>query len=315
VSTPPPSAQGIPKTMQAVRLHAPGGPESLVFEKTRTPRPVRGEALVRVHAAAITRDELEWPTDRLPAIPSYEFSGEVVAVGPDASGVSVGDGVFALSGFDRDGGAADFVTVPALLLAPKPRTIDHVRSAAIPLAALSAWQGLFDHGRLEPGQRVIIHGAAGGVGHFATQLARWRGAYVVGSAAVANHKVIREFGADEVIDYSSDFVESLDAVDLVFDTIGGEALKRSPAALREGGRLVSVAERPPEVSPEAKVDAIYFVVEPNRDQLLEVSRLVDSGEVRPAIDSVFPLANARAAFERSLTTGKHGKVVLIVVDE
>ena len=301
--------------MQAVRLHAPGGPESLVFEKTRTPRPVRGEALVRVHAAAITRDELEWPTDRLPAIPSYEFSGEVVAVGPDASGVSVGDGVFALSGFDRDGGAADFVTVPALLLAPKPRTIDHVRSAAIPLAALSAWQGLFDHGRLEPGQRVIIHGAAGGVGHFATQLARWRGAYVVGSAAVANHKVIREFGADEVIDYSSDFVESLDAVDLVFDTIGGEALKRSPAALREGGRLVSVAERPPEVSPEAKVDAIYFVVEPNRDQLLEVSRLVDSGEVRPAIDSVFPLANARAAFERSLTTGKHGKVVLIVVDE
>ena len=315
MSTPPPSAQGIPKTMQAVRLHAPGGPESLVFEKTRTPRPVRGEALVRVHAAAITRDELEWPTDRLPAIPSYEFSGEVVAVGPDASGVSVGDGVFALSGFDRDGGAADFVTVPALLLAPKPRTIDHVRSAAIPLAALSAWQGLFDHGRLEPGQRVIIHGAAGGVGHFATQLARWRGAYVVGSAAVANHKVIREFGADEVIDYSSDFVESLDAVDLVFDTIGGEALKRSPAALREGGRLVSVAERPPEVSPEAKVDAIYFVVEPNRDQLLEVSRLVDSGEVRPAIDSVFPLANARAAFERSLTTGKHGKVVLIVVDE
>jgi len=315
VSTPPSSTHSIPTTMQAVRLHPPGGPESLVFEQMRTPRPGPGEALVRVHAAAITRDELEWPTDRLPAIPSYEFSGEVAAVGPDASDVSVGDGVFALSGFDRDGAAADFVTVPAFLLAPKPRTIDHVRSAAIPLAALSAWQGLFDHGRLEPGQRVIIHGAAGGVGHFATQLARWRGAYVVGSAAVTNHEVIREFGADEVIDYSSDFEESLDSVDLVFDTIGGEALRRSPAALREGGRLVSVAERPPEVSPEAKVDANYFVVEPNRDQLVEVSRLVDSGDVRPAIDSVFPLANARAAFERSLTAGKHGKVVLSVVDE
>lgn len=307
---------GIASTMRAVRLHVPGGPAGLVSEHVATPRPGPGEVLVRVHAAAITRDELDWPTDRLPAIPSYELSGVVVAVAPDVDAVELGEPVYALTSFDRDGVAAEYAAVPASLLAPKPRTLDHLESAAIPLAALSAWQGLFEHGRLEEGQRILIHGAAGGVGHFATQLARSRGAHVIGTASPTNVENASRFGAHEVFDDTqSRFEEALEPVDLVFDTVGGELLERSPAIVRKGGRLVSVAERPSEMPSEARIDALYFVVEPDREQLVELARLADSGELRPAIDSVFPLADARAAFERSMAAGKRGKVVLRVADE
>src|SRR3954463_11509343 len=157
---------------RVVRLRAPGGPEQLTVEEADRPRPRPGEALVRVHAAAITRDELEWPLDRLPAIPSYELSGVVGEVGPGAAGFAAGDEVFALTPFDRDGVAADYTTLPAELLAAKPRALGHAESAAIPLPALSAWQGLFDHGRLRAGERVLIHGAAGSVGGVAGRLAR-----------------------------------------------------------------------------------------------------------------------------------------------
>jgi NADPH:quinone reductase-like Zn-dependent oxidoreductase len=160
--------------MRAVRLRTPEGAAGLVLEELDTPAPGAGEVLVRVHAAAITRNELDWPVDRLPATPSYELSGVVAALGPDVDGFQVGEAVYALTGFDRDGAAADYAVVPGAFLAPKPGTLGHVVSAAIPLAALSAWQGLFDHGRLAGGQRVLVHGAAGGVGGFAVQLAHWR---------------------------------------------------------------------------------------------------------------------------------------------
>jgi NADPH:quinone reductase-like Zn-dependent oxidoreductase len=277
----------IPATMRAVRLHGAEGTADLGLEEIDTPTPADGEALVRVHAAAITRDELTWPTDRLPAIPSYELSGEVVAVGAGAEGVRVGEAVFALTPFDRDGAAADYVAVPANLLASAPTSVDDVGSAALPMGALSAWQGLFDHGHLEEGQRVLITGAKGGVGHLAMQIARARGATVVEEADAAG-------------------------VDLVFDTAGGAVLQRSPSLVREGGRIVSIAEDPPEVPEGGRIQTVYFVVESNREQLLEVARLVDAGEVRPEIDSVFPLSDARAAFERTEQRGKHGKVVLRV---
>ena len=297
-------------TMRAIRLHVPGGPEDLVLEQIETPSLREGEALVRVHAAAITRDELEWPVDRLPAIPSYELSGVVVACTPDVDDVAAGDPVYALTPFDRDGGAADYTRVPADLLAPKPQTLDHVHSAALPLAALSAWQGLFVHGGLEEGQRVLIHGAGGGVGHLAVQLARGRGAYVIGTASSAGADVVRSLGAHDVIDHTAArFEDVLEPVDLVFDTVGGELLSRSPAVVREGGRIVSVAEEPP-----AGIEGVYFVVEPNRGQLVELTRLVDAGDLRPAVDSVFPLADAPAAFARSMAAGKRGKVVLRVAD-
>jgi NADPH:quinone reductase-like Zn-dependent oxidoreductase len=212
----------IPARMRAIRLRAPGQ-GGLAFEEIETPRLRAGEALVEVHAAAITRDELEWPVDRLPAIPSYELSGVVAAVAEGVQAVAVGEPVYALTGFDRDGVAAAYAAVPASLLAPKPSTLDHVASAAIPLAALSAWQGLFDHGRLAEGERVVIHGAAGGVGHFATQLARRRGAHVIGTASPESLDAARAFGAHETLDgRDARLLESIVPVDLVFDTVGGE---------------------------------------------------------------------------------------------
>jgi NADPH:quinone reductase-like Zn-dependent oxidoreductase len=226
--------------MKAIRLQAPGGPEALALEDIETPPVGDGEALVLVHAAAITRDELEWPVDRLPATPSYELSGEVV------EGQSAGALVYALTPFDRDGAAAEYVVVPEALLAPKPSTLSHVESAALPMPALSAWQGLFTHGRLEGGQRVLVTGANGGVGHLAVQLARQAGAEVLTDVDDANG-----------------------VVDLVFDTVGGDTLSKC-----DGRRVVSIAEEPPG-------DGIYFVVEPNRDQLVELAQLVDREELRP----------------------------------
>jgi NADPH:quinone reductase-like Zn-dependent oxidoreductase len=266
--------------VRAVRLNASGGPESLTLDEIEVPSVQDGEALVRVHAAAITRGELDWPVDRIPAIPSYELSGVVAGVGPTVDGISVGEAVFALTPFDRDGVAADYVVLPADLLVAKPRTLDHVESAALPLPALSAWQGLFDHGRLQEGQRVVVSGAGGGVGHVAVQLACARGAEVLDREAAAR-----------------------EPVDLVFDTVGGDLLATSGALVRAGGRIVSVAdEGPPDV------------VAPNGDQLVELARLADDDLLRPRIDSVFSLEDARTAFERSMARGKHGKVVLRVAD-
>jgi len=304
----PGRAEAIPATMPAVRLHAPGGIENLVVEDTPVPEPGPGEVLVRVHAAAITRDELTWPVDRLPATPSYELSGVVAAVGGGVDAPRVGEDVYALTPFDRDGVAAEYAVVPAMLLAAKPRSIGHVEASALPMTGLSAWQGLFVHGGLEAGQRVVIHGAGGGVGHVAIGLARWRGAHVIGTATGEGVESASAFGADEVIDRASArFEEVVQPVDLVFDTVGGETLARSPAVLREGGRLVSIAEEPPE-----GVSGTYFVVEPERRQLTELAGVVDEGRLRPAIDSVFSLAEARQAFGRVMASGKRGKVVLEV---
>lgn len=256
--------------MRAVRLHGTG----LAVEEIEAPRPQEGEALVRVRAAAITRDELTWPVDRLPAIPSYELSGVVADIAPGVSEVAVGDAVFALTPFDRDGVAAEYAVVPAAVLAPRPVGLTHVESAALPLAGLSAWQGLFDHGALAEGERVCVLGANGGVGHLAVQLAQ-------GQLAAPG-----------------------EPCDLVFDTVGGDTLARS---LRSAPRVVSVAE---DVE-----GATYFVVEPNRSQLVELARLADSGVLKPAIDSVFSLEDALAAFSRLDERGKRGKVVLRVGEE
>jgi NADPH:quinone reductase-like Zn-dependent oxidoreductase len=297
--------RSIPRTMQAVRLHEPGV-EGLRYETIDVPSLQPGAALVDVHAAALTRDELEWPLDRLPAITSYELSGVVAAVADDVDSVSVGAEVYALTPFDRDGVAAEYAVVPASTLAPKPAAIGHVESAAIPLPALSAWQGLFTHGRLEAGERVLIHGAVGGVGQFATQLARWRGAQVVATASPAAFDAARGFGADEVIDGHGSLDDAISSVDLVYDTVGGELLGRAPALLaKRDGRLVTIAEEPPG-------EGTFFIVEPSREQLVDIAQIVDAGELRVAIDSTFPLADAVAAFERSLASGKRGKVVLQV---
>jgi NADPH:quinone reductase-like Zn-dependent oxidoreductase len=294
----------VPRTMQAIRLHSPGV-DGLRYEAIETPSLRLGDALVEVHAAAITRDELEWPLDRLPAVPSYELSGVVAAVADDVVTVAAGDEVFALTPFDRDGVAAEYAALPAATLAPKPATVSHVESAAVPLPALSAWQGLFAHGNLEAGERVLIHGAVGGVGQFATQLACWRGAHVIATASPGAFDAARGLGAHEVVDGRRTLDKGVGPVDLVFDTVGGELLERATALLGSRGRLVSVAEEPPG-------EGTYFVVEPAREQLIEIACLVDSGQLRVAIDSTFALSEAAAAFARSLASGKHGKVVIRV---
>jgi Alcohol dehydrogenase GroES-like domain len=216
-------------TMLAVVLRAAGGPEQLACEQVAVPSPGAGEALVRVYAAAITRDELEWPVDRLPAIPSYEVSGVVEAVGPGVDGLAAGDEVYGMTPFDRDGVAAEYAAIPAELLAPKPRTLSHLEAAAVPLAALSAWQGLFDHGALSRDERVLIHGATGGVGQFATPLARRRGARVTATTSTRGVQRARELGADVVIAHTTGRWDAgLEPVHLVFDTAGGERLAAPP---------------------------------------------------------------------------------------
>jgi NADPH:quinone reductase-like Zn-dependent oxidoreductase len=297
-------------TMRAVVLRAAGGPEQLVLEQIPIPAPGPGEVLVRVYAAALTRDELEWPVDRLPAIPSYELSGVVAELGPGVDRLAVGDHVYGMTAFDRDGVAADYAAINAELLAPKPRALSHPEAAAVPLAALSAWQGLFEHGGLAAGERVLIHGATGGVGQFATPLASRHGAHVTATTSPRDVERARELGADVVIDRTArSWDASLEPFDLVFDTTGGERLRSSPGVLRDGGRLVSVAEEPPRAS---GISSVYFVVEPNRRQLAQLSGLLDDGLPPPAVDSLFALEDAVRAFERSMAPDKHGKVVLEV---
>jgi NADPH:quinone reductase-like Zn-dependent oxidoreductase len=271
--------------------------------------PGRGEILVEVHAAAITRDELTWPTDRLPAIPSYEVSGVVVATASDVTTLAVGDPVFGLTPFDRDGVAATFAVVPVASLAAKPTTLGHIESAALPMPGLTAWQGLFTHGALGEGERVLIHGAAGGVGHIATQLAISRGTTVVATARDDGVAIARQLGVAEIIDTSttSDLAGATAPVDLVLDTVGGGLLATSPALLAPGGRIVAIAEEPPDGVPGA-----FFIVEPDADQLTALARLADQGAVTPAIDTTYPLADAVAAFERVAASNKRGKVVLEV---
>ncbi len=299
-----------PSEMTALRLRELGDAASLELEQIATPDPGSGELLVRVITAAITRDELAWPEDRLPATPSYEFSGVVAAIGPGVEGRAPGEEVYALSGFDRDGAAAEYISVPSANVAPKPKRLSHVETAALPLAALSAWQGLFDHGGLTRGQRVLVHGV-GGVGAFAVQLARTRGAEVIATTSPENAGAARELGAADVLEPAMAGFEG--PVDLVFDTAGGERLARSPAVVRPGGRIVSIATDPPD-APERDIESVYFVVEPSGAQLSEITALVDAGKLRVVSADVFELADARSAFERAHSPSYHGKVVLRVSD-
>lgn len=310
--------------MNAVRLHRQGGPEQLTYEDAPKPAPGAADALVRVHACAITRTELSWGTtyttregvERLPTIPGHELSGVVEAVGAGARAPNVGDAVYALTDFWRDGAAAEYVVVRAADLAPKPKNLTHTQAAAVPLSALTAWQALFDHAGLTRGQSVLIHAAAGGVGTYAVQLAKGRGAHVIGTARAANERFLRDLGADEVIDYTAvRFEDRVKDVDIVLDSVGGDTLERSWGVLRKGGVLVTIADSAPaERAAKYGVRGVEFIVEPNRAQLIEIARLIETGALRVIVEATFPLAEARAAFERSLGGHNRGKIVLRVAD-
>jgi NADPH:quinone reductase-like Zn-dependent oxidoreductase len=310
------------RAMKAVRIHGHGGPEQLVYEDAPKPIPQRGEALVRVMAAGVTPTELSWSAaystrdnvNRLPAIPGHEFSGVVEAMGPGVTDVNVGQEVYALADFWRDGSDAEYIVIAASDLAPKPRTLDFTQAAAVPLSALTAWQGLFDHARLASGQKVLIQGAAGGVGSFAVQLAKWRQAYVIGTASPDNLAFLRTIGADETIDYTTvRFEDVVRDVDAVLDTVGGHTLQRSWSVVRSGGVIVTTAGEISEAqAAEYRVRGVSFIVKPSRQQLTTIQELIDHGVIRPVVSAVFPLARAREAFEHGLAGHMRGKLVLSV---
>lgn len=308
-------------TMTALRAHRRGGPEVLTVERAPIPVPAAGEVLVAVHAAAITFDELTWPetwtrdgVDRTPIIPSHEVSGVVAAVAPGSTDFIVGDEVYGLIRFNRDGAAAEYVVVPSADLAKRPATVSHVVSAALPLAGLTAWQALVDHIGVRPGERVLVHGGAGGVGALAIELAAILGADVTTTVRSNSHDLVRGLGASHVIDTRT---ERFDApgfapYDAVVDTIGGETLSRSFSVLRPGGRLVTLSAPPPEGLADAHgVQAMFFIVVPNRDQLTRLATYVDTDRLHVAIAETFALADGRAAFESGTRPHrKPGKTVL-----
>lgn len=302
----------IPATMKAVRLHPPGGVDSLIYEDIATPTPEEGEVLVRVSAAAITRDELHWPADRLPAIPSYELSGTIASTGVDVADWEIGQEVFALTDFNRDGVACDYAVVVAADLAAKPTSLDHEACAAIPLPGLSAMQGLFDQGQLSKNQRVLIHGGGGGVGSFAVQLARLHGAYVIATASGDRVGMAQRLGADEVIDIGVVDFTTIGPVDLVFDTAGGERLRRSLEVLEPGGRLISVAEDPPADDAETLgIEARWFLVESRPEQLSKLAAAADDGRLVVPVHNTYPMSAAKDAFHTLMSAGGTGKIVLV----
>jgi NADPH:quinone reductase-like Zn-dependent oxidoreductase len=306
--------------MKAVRMQEPKGLEGiegLVYEEAPDPQPAIGDALVQVRAASFTPGELTWPTARTDRagharasmIPAPEGSGVVVALGYGAAGVSVADEVYGLTDSYRDGWAAEYVAIEARSLAPKPATVDFVAAAAIPQAGLTSWQALFDHGHLESGQTVVIHGAGGGVGSMAVELAHWAGAHVIGTGRAGARQRVLEQGADDFVDVEQEGWEAaVGQVDLVCDVIGGDVLARSPAIVKPGGALVSVMN-PPQTGRD-DIGAVHFVRDPSGARLRDITRLVDEGTLRPEVGAVYPLADAREAFMAKSTQHLPGKVVL-----
>ncbi|GAA4318963.1 NADP-dependent oxidoreductase [Compostibacter hankyongensis] len=261
-----------------------------------------GDVVVQVHASGFTGDELTWPStwtdrldrDRTPSIPGHELAGVVIALGYGTTGLSVGQRVFGLTDWYRDGTLAEYTVVETRNLAPLPGDVDFTMGAALVMPGLTAWQGLFEHGRLQAGQRVLVHGAAGVVGSMATQLAREAGAYVIGTGRAGGRQTALDFGAQEFVDLDNDTLEDVGSVDLVFDVLGGDIAKRSAGMIRAGGTLVTITG-PTEARP-ADGRTVDFIVVPDRDQLGEIVRRARDGRLRTNIGNVSTLDDAVAAF-------------------
>ena len=307
--------------MKAAFLANRGGPEELIIGEIPQPCAGKRQVLVRVHATAVTPTEFDWaPTfnDRngeprsFPIVPSHEFAGVIAAPGDAANGFKVGDAIFGLNDWYANGAAAEYCVAPAAAVAPAPTTLDDTTAAVVPISALTAWQGLFERARLKAKERVLIHGGSGGVGVFAVQLAHSRGAHVTATTSKHNLEFVQSLGADEVIDYRTTRFEAIvRGMDVVFDAVGGETLDRSWDVLKPGGRLVTIAAQS-EAFSEPRVRDAYFIVQPNQGQLVEISKLLDSGRIRPSVEAVFGLEQAREAYARAKRGGMRGKVALRV---
>src|SRR5437879_4603973 len=303
------------QTMQAILVHNYGGPEQLKLEEVQRPEPQAGEVLVRVHAAGV--NPADWKIRQgllkdvmpvqFPYIPGLDLAGVVEEVGPGVTAFQKGQAVF---GQSTKGTYAEYTTASGETLALKPKTLNFDEAAAIPVGATTAWQALFDHGGLQAGQRVLIQGAAGGVGSFAVQFARWKGAHVIGTASTSNVDFVRSLGAETVIDYTSTPVEqAVHDVDLVLDTVGGKTLESSLQAVKRGGTLVTIAGQPPEEKvKERGVRVAWFSARVSSKLLQTFAQLIDEGQVKVPIGRVFPLRDARQAHELSQSGHGRGRI-------
>jgi NADPH:quinone reductase-like Zn-dependent oxidoreductase len=310
--------------MNAIRIHNYGGPEVLLYEEAPRPQVREGEVLIRVYAAGVNPVDCKVRAGelrevihcKLPLIPGWDVSGVVEEVGPAVSQLKKGDEVFTMADPTRDGAYADYIAVREAAVAMKPKSLHHVRAAATPVSALTAWRSLFDLGDLQSGQHILIHGGSGGVGHFAVQLAKWKGAYVIATASTKNQELLRELGADETIDYTSQqFEDVVHNVDIVLDTIGGETQERSWCVLKKGGALISLVQPPSEQKGnQFGVRGMICSIQPDGAQLRKIAKLIDSAKLRPTLDRILPLSEARRAHELSQNGNVRGKIVLRVKD-
>lgn len=309
--------------MKAIRIHEYGGPEVLSLEEVQRPTPGSDELSIKVHAASV--NPVDWKIRQgylqqffpltLPITIGLDASGTVEAVGSGVTRFKRGDEVYARLHDTRNGAYAEYTIARESDLALKPKSVDHVHAASIPIAGVTAWQALFETAQLRAGQRVLIHAAAGGVGAFAVQFAKWKGAHVIGTASGNNQAFLRELGVDEPIDYEkARFEEVARDVDVVLDAIGGEVQERSWKVLKKGGILISLAA-PPDAEQAAKhgVRTVMFQPHPGSSDLVEIAKLVDSGRVKTVVETILPLSEVRRAHELSAQGHARGKIVLKVV--
>jgi NADPH:quinone reductase-like Zn-dependent oxidoreductase len=319
------SLQTKSQTMKAIRIHNYGGPEVLKYEDAPRPEPGEGEVLIRVYAASVNPIDWKvreghtkdfWP-HKFPLILGWDLSGVVEELGRGVSRFKIGDEVYSVPDPTRNGAYADYIVVRESELALKPNSLHHIRAAAVPLAALTAWQSLFDTAQLQPGQRVLIHAGSGGVGHFAVQLAKWKGAYVFATASTKNQDLLPEVGVDKAIDYTQQrFEDVARKIDIVLDPIGGDTQERSWQVLKKGGILLSLVEPPSADKAKALgIQAAFVASHPNGAELAKIAKLINSGDLKPIVNRILPLSEARRAHELSQTGHTHGKIVLRVKEE
>jgi len=304
--------------MKAIRIHQYGGPEVLAQVETQRPTPGPNELLIKVEAASV--NPFDWKVRAgymkqffpltFPATLGWDVSGMVEEVGAAVTLFKRGDEVY--TRLEAGGGYAEYVVAEETIVARKPRTSDHVQAAAVPTAGLTAWQALFEVAQLRAGQKVLIHAAAGGVGNFAVQFAKAKGAYVIGTASSRNQSFLRELGVDKAVDYNkTPFEDVVRDVDMVLDTIGGDTQERSFKVLKKGGILVSIVQPPSEeLAAKHGVRAVFYGAHPSSSDLAEIAKLIDSDKVKPVVETVLPLAEARRAHELSQSGHARGKIVL-----
>lgn len=303
--------------MKAIRIHEYGGPEVLALVEMQRPTPGPNEVLIKVQAAAV--NPIDWKLRAghmkdifpltLPSTLGWDISGTVEEAGVDVTRFKRGDEVYALL---EGGGYAEYATASETVVARKPRTLDHVQAAAVPVGGLTAWQALFEVAQLSAGQKVLIHAAAGGVGSLAVQFAKARGAYVIGTASSRNQAFLRELGVDRAVDYQETrFEDVVRDVDVVLDTLGGDIQERSFPVLKKGGILVSLVQPPsPESATKYGVRALFYGAHASASDLAEIAQLIDDGKAKPVVDTVLPLTEARRAHELSQSGHARGKIVL-----